>query len=118
MITPAEVEEELKLAQRQSSRLLHSWRRSIDSLARRWEIAGREPTVEQVRDVLAVLEPLIDAGVFDASKVISEADRFEVEMLYKGVERLRAVAERVVEDEEAERLRSTFAVIEGQRTAG
>ena len=87
-------------------------------MATDWERVGRKPTVSEVRVVLTALENLVAADVFEASKLLHEADRFEVEMLYKGVERLRAVAEEVVKDEEAARLRSTFALIEGQRAAG
>lgn len=110
-------EDEAIRAQREAYRYLRAWRSYIDYLARRWEVAGREPTAEQVRDVLGALEQLIAAGVFDISKVHNEADRFEVDMLWKGVDRLRGAAEKAVAAEEAEQLRRTFTVIDGQRAA-
>jgi hypothetical protein len=93
-----------------------------------WERAGRVITVEEMRSVLAALEELIETGVFEAPKDIDRTDplqvetEFEVEMLHKGVERLRAAAEPVLKDHAAEReaqqLRSAFVVIDGQRAAG
>jgi excisionase family DNA binding protein len=115
---------------RRSSRQLHASRAHVDRVARRWENAGQEPTIEEVRSTLRDLEGQVEAGVFEQrspldpalqplinTAALDEADRFEVEMLHKAVERLRAVAENVVSEEDAERLRNTWAVIEGFREA-
>lgn len=109
---------------RQAHKLLHGHRERIDQLANRWE-RQREPTPEEVREEVRHLEGLVDTGLFEIhapkspgldtlvdSAALDEADRFEVEMIRKGVARLRAVADRVLADEEAERVRRTFKVIE------
>ncbi len=115
---------------RRSSRQLHAFRAHVDRVALRWENAGQKPTIEEVRSTLRDLEGQVEAGVFEQrspldpalqplinTAALDEADRFEVEMLHKAVERLRAVAENVVSEEDAERLRNTWAVIEGFREA-
>jgi transcriptional regulator with XRE-family HTH domain len=115
--------EDYLTARRQAHKLLHVHRQRIDQLANRWERQG-EPTPEELREEVGHLEGLVEAGLFEIrapkspaldalvdTAALDEADRFEVEMIRKGVARLRDVAKRVLADEEAERARRTFQVI-------
>lgn len=102
--------------------LLRAWRAFIWDLVLRWEKPGNEPTPGQVGDVHAALERLIDSGAFEhPADSVTTADWrnasewFEVSMLFRGIERLRALAEKATSDEEAVRLRNTFEVIDGYR---
>jgi transcriptional regulator with XRE-family HTH domain len=111
------------VARRQAHKLLHVHRQRIDQLANRWEREG-QPTPEELSEEMRHLEGLVEAGLFEirapkslesdalVDTALDEADRFEVEMIRKGVARLRAAAERVLANEEAERMRRTFRLIE------
>jgi transcriptional regulator with XRE-family HTH domain len=103
--------------------LLRAWRAFIWDLVLRWEKPGNEPTPGQVGDVHAALERLIGSGAFEhPADSVTTADWgeasewFEVSMLFRGIERLRALAEKAASDEEAARLRNTFEVIDGYRS--
>lgn len=117
-------------AQRKVLSLLRAWTKHISHLVNRWEAAGREITLQQVRDTLVDLEVLVEARVFERSEAFDQQSlfeaeiEFEMEMILKGVERLRVAAEPVIADadaeREAERLRRTFTVIDSlaERRAG
>jgi transcriptional regulator with XRE-family HTH domain len=110
---------------RRSCRQLHAFRQHVDRVANRWEIVGSPPTIEEVRYTLNDLAGIVDVGIFEQrapldprlealidTGALDEADRFEIEMLHKGIARLRQVAEsmaeRAVVDKEFERIVSTF----------
>lgn len=105
-----------------ATRLLRAWRAYVWDLVIRWETEGNHPTAAQVQDVLDALQRLVDSGVFErpsntlTTKDTRElADWLEMSMLFRGIDRLRTIAERAVADEEAARARSTFEAIEGLR---
>jgi putative transcriptional regulator len=105
-----------------AARLLRAWRAYVWDLALRWEAEGSQPTAPQIQDVLDALQRLVDSGVFErpadtltTNDTRELADWFELSLLFKGIDRLRAIAERAVADEEAARARSTFEVIDGLR---
>ena len=105
-----------------AARLLRAWRAYVWDLVLRWEKEGNQPTAAQIQDVLDALQRLVDSGAFErpadtlSTKDTRElADWFEVSMLFKGIDRLRTIAERAVANEEAARARRTFEVIEGFR---
>jgi putative transcriptional regulator len=105
-----------------AARLLRAWRAYVWDLALRWEAEDSQPTAPQIQDVLDALQRLVDSGVFErpadtltTNDTRELADWFELSLLFKGIDRLRAIAERAVADEEAARARSTFEVIDGLR---
>jgi transcriptional regulator with XRE-family HTH domain len=115
-------------AEQRAARLLGAWRRYVWDLVLRWEKESNQPTPVQVRDVLDALQRLIDSGVFErpaetitTGDIREFSDWFDMSTLFQGIDRLHAIAERTVDkgaitDEEAERVRSTFGVIDGFRS--
>jgi len=107
-----EVEVKALKLERQNWKLLHAWRTFLDSVAMRWERKGEEPTPPEVRVVVGALERMMAADVFEPGP--DEIARSEVELIFKAVERLQAVAERVLAEEDARHARRTFEAIEAQ----
>jgi transcriptional regulator with XRE-family HTH domain len=99
-------------------KLLRAWRQFIDGTALRWEALPEGPTPEAVGDILDTLERLVNAEVFQPglsdSAEFAEIEAFELEMLHKGIQRLRIAAEPVLAAKEAERARRRFEVIEAE----
>jgi transcriptional regulator with XRE-family HTH domain len=110
----AATSEERVRAARRASRYLVAWRAFIERIALHWDITGNEPTRAQISDVLIGLEQLIAVGTFDSDKVDDPVDEAELERLFQGVNKLRAIAERVGAKEEAARLREAVFVLESQ----
>jgi transcriptional regulator with XRE-family HTH domain len=94
-------EEEALQAKRRAMELLRAWRAFIDRTVRRWEASP--PTAAQVRDVLDALEPMVEGRVFEPAfgglvGTFTEEERFELDMLHKGVGRLRVAAKDAIAD--------------------
>ena len=101
---------------------LSSWRAYVWKLAKRWE---NEPpkTPSEVSVILDAMQALIDEGAFQRPPdELTTSDRgefgewFELNQLFRGLDRLNRIAEDVEADTEAERRRAAFQQIQGQMT--
>jgi transcriptional regulator with XRE-family HTH domain len=99
---------------------LSAWRAYVWKLIMRWE---NEPpkTPSEVSVVLDAMQALIDEGVFQRPPdELTTSDKgelgewFELNQLFRGLDRLNRIAEDVEADTEAERRRAAFQQIQGQ----
>src|SRR5215207_7680036 len=102
---------------RNARRLLGALRSYADGIARSWEVAGREISLDEIRGSLSGLEGMLEARIPEIrrsrhntrvealvdTRALDTADDLELEMLSKAVARLRAAAEPVLEREQADR---------------
>jgi transcriptional regulator with XRE-family HTH domain len=93
-------------AERRYARLLAGFRRFLDTTARRWERPGEGPTPPEARAVLSALEQMVITGIFEPGSEADAANRAEAELIHRAIERLRASAEPVLEEEYARRFRA------------
>jgi excisionase family DNA binding protein len=105
------------------SRYLRAWRAFVWKLAQRWE---QEPpkSEREIGIVLDTMQVLLDEGAFERpAEEITTADMREasewmdLQMIFRGLERLNRVADTVETNAAAERRRAAFEVIEGRMSA-
>jgi excisionase family DNA binding protein len=94
---------------------LRSWRAFVHILARRWE---EEPpkTSREISALFDAMTALVEQGVFEPSEA-SASEGHELMLLTLGFQRLNAIADKVEKDEEAEKRRATFALIQERASA-
>jgi excisionase family DNA binding protein len=96
-------------------RYLRGWRAFIHGLARRWQEQPPKSSVE-ISPLFEAMTALVAQGVFEPSEA-SALEAHELTLLTVGFQRLNDIADRVEKDEEAEKRRATFALIQEKASA-
>jgi transcriptional regulator with XRE-family HTH domain len=94
---------------------LRPWRAFVWKLVHRWE---KEPpkTSAEISPLFEAMNALVQEGVFEPSEA-SAAEPGELSLLMDGFQRLNDIANTVEKDEEAEKRRATFALIQETASA-
>jgi excisionase family DNA binding protein len=96
-------------------RYLRGWRAFVHNLARRWE-EKRPKTSAEISPLFEAMTALVEQGVFEPSEA-SVPEAGELTLLMVGFQRLNEIADKVEKDEEAEKRRATFAIIQEKASA-
>jgi transcriptional regulator with XRE-family HTH domain len=119
--TPPDLQQSLNglLEEERHLSYLSSWRAYVWKLVKRWENEPPE-TPREVSVVMDAMQALIDAGAFQrppdeltTSDTREFGEWFELNQLFRGLDRLNRIAEDVEADAEAERRRAMFQEIQG-----
>jgi excisionase family DNA binding protein len=97
-------------------RYLRGWRAFIHRLARLWEEKPPKTSAE-IAPLFVAMTALVEEGVFETPEEASAADFTELVLVMEGFKRLNAIADKVEKEEEAQRRRATFAVIQEKLSA-
>ena len=87
----------------------------VHGLARRWR---KEPpkTSAEISPLFEAMSAVVEQGIFEPSDV-SASEAGELSLLMAGFQRLNDIADKVQKDEEAEKRRATFALIQEKASA-
>jgi transcriptional regulator with XRE-family HTH domain len=96
-------------------RYLRAWRAHIRRKVRRWQ--EEPPTRREIAEFVDDMTILVEQGVFDISDATDPSEQGELLLIMQDFERLNTIADRVEEEEEAQRRRATFAIIQERVSA-